>query len=81
VRVHPGQAFIFLHLNVFHLKMADSSPPQIATEQDIHVELTYDPLDIVSMTKFVKRDDAGAVVTFTGALLQLHDGQSTETLE
>lgn len=51
--------------------MADtqsSDPPQSQSlsEDDIHVELTYANLDIRKVVDLVKRDEAGAVVTFMG---------------
>ena len=41
---------------------------QIVSEQDIHVELTHEHLDIHQVLSFVKRDEAGAIVIFTGEI-------------
>jgi molybdopterin synthase catalytic subunit len=47
--------------------MAESE--SVLSEENVHVQLTDKPLDMLYMMQLVKRDDAGAVVTFTGGLL------------
>ncbi|KAH7057398.1 Molybdopterin biosynthesis MoaE, partial [Macrophomina phaseolina] len=43
-----------------------SSEPMLREEDGIHVELTYDHLDVVSVMQRVKSPKAGAVVLFAG---------------
>jgi hypothetical protein len=47
-------------------KSAQTEPCELA-DDGVHVELTHASLDMLRMMRLVKRDDAGAVVTFTGA--------------
>jgi molybdopterin synthase catalytic subunit len=46
--------------------MAEEKKAMFLDEEDIHVELTYDHLDISSIMKRVKRPKAGAIVLFAG---------------
>lgn len=44
--------------------MAEPHPP--AADDGVHVQLSHSPLDVRALTDLVRRNDAGAVVTFIG---------------
>jgi hypothetical protein len=56
-----------------------SPDPSVVTADGIHVQLTYSELDIRNTIDLVKRDDAGAVVTFVGNGVQLNVHSTGET--
>jgi molybdopterin synthase catalytic subunit len=46
--------------------MAEESKPNFLEEENIHVELTHDNLDVISIISKVKSPKAGAIVLFAG---------------
>jgi hypothetical protein len=48
-------------------EVEESTEPSPLMDDGIHVQLTYSSIDIRAIIATVKRQEAGAVVTFTGS--------------
>lgn len=58
--------------------MAGDSQPKYLSDENIHVELTEDPLDVLSIMDRVRSPKAGAIVFFAGAKLVQSDLKSVK---